>query len=245
MTSAEIILKYQKASNRLILLDYDGTLTTIVELPDQALPPKELFGILVKLDEDPGTKVVIITGRGYRDAESMFGHIPVTIIAEHGAMIRENNDWRPSVPYNGSWKKAVISLLDSFTAKNPDSFVEEKKYAIAWHYRNMDRVSGYILSRELLRILPEKISDLKILDGKKVVEIMSCHTGKGQAVVSLLDKASYDYVLCIGDDVTDEEMFRILVEDDRCCTIKVGPGQTIAKSRLPEVADVLFLLQQL
>ena len=80
---------------------------------------------------------------------------------------------------------------------------------LAWHYRNAESRSGYIHSRELISILEKIIAlhNLKILDGNKVVEIMTNEVGKGTAVKRLFEQNNYDFILSIGDDATDEEMF--------------------------------------
>ena len=70
---------------------------------------------------------------------------------------------------------------------------------------------------------------LKILDGNKVVEIMHQEIGKGKAVEKLLAKEEYDFILSIGDDATDEEIFELFLPNDNAFTIKVGNGNTFAK----------------
>jgi trehalose 6-phosphate synthase/phosphatase len=87
--------------------------------------------------------------------------------------------------------------------------------------------------------------DLKLLDGNKVVEVMSKEIGKAKAAKRLIEQNDYDFILSIGDDITDEEMFNYLLFNDNAVTIKVGDGETAAKKRLDSVEEVINLLEKL
>jgi len=241
----ELIEKYRNATNKLILLDYDGTLVDFSPLPEKAIPSEKLLDILIKLIEKPQTKVIIISGRGHQDIDKLLGHLPIDIIAEHGAMIKENGKWKKQSIDNGLWKNAVLPLLNRTTLTCPKSFVEEKLFSLTWHYRNAE--SGYVHSRELICILEDLIHsyNLKILDGNKGLEVMSEKIGKGIAVEKLLEQNNYDYILSIGDDKTDEEMFESLLHNANAVTVKVGKGSTSAKYKLDKVNDVISFLGRL
>jgi trehalose 6-phosphate synthase/phosphatase len=244
---ADLIKKYRKAANRLVLLDYDGTLVNYELIPDNARLPDHLVDILIRLYEKPKTTVFIISGRGYKDADKLLSHLPFRIIAEHGAMIKEDGQWKNQVTENCSWKKSLIPVLDQFTSKCPESFVEEKNFSLTWHYRNSEPGLGYSCSRELINILEKMIHqfNLKILDGNKVVEILTKESGKGKAVKKLVEQSRFDFILSIGDDVTDEEMFEFFLHDSNAYTIKVGEGATCARYKLNAISDVESLLNQL
>jgi len=242
-----LIEKYRNATNKLILLDYDGTLVDFSPLPEKAIPSEKVLDILIKLIDKPQTKVIIISGRVHQDIDKFLGHLPIDIIAEHGAMIKENGEWEKQIIDNGSWKNKVIPILNQIILMCPKSFVEEKHFSLTWHYRNSESESGHTHSRELIRILENIIPsyNLKILDGNKVVEIMHKEIGKGKAVKNLVEQNNYDYILSIGDDETDEEMFEFFLNNVNAITIKVGNGSTFAKYKLNNVSDVIMLLEQL
>jgi trehalose 6-phosphate synthase/phosphatase len=244
---AELIEKYRTANSRIILLDYDGTLVNYTPIPDTARLPEHLFDILIKLVGPPQTKVFIITGRGYQDIDKILDHLPINIIAEHGAMIRERGIWKNQINDNSLWKKAILPILNQITSKCPKSFVEEKSFSLTWHYRNAEFQSGFAHSRELISILERIIQsyNLKILDGNKVVEIMTKEVGKGKAVKKLFEQNSYDFILSIGDDATDEEMFEFFLHITTAFTIKVGNGDTFAKYKFASINDVVLLLKHL
>lgn len=242
----EAINKYREASNKLILLDYDGTLVNFKLTPDEAKPSVRLLNVLYKLNCNISTKVVIITGREYRSIDKLIGHLPIDIVAEHGAMIKKNGVWNDQIR-NVSWKHEILPALNQITSECHGSFVEEKRFSLAWHYRNVDIMGGHIFSRELIRMVHDKKHpcDLKIIDGNKTVEIMTKEASKGNAINDLLKHINYDYVLSIGDDVTDEDMFEVLKDNENAFTIKVGSGNTSAKYRLNTSENVLQLLELL
>jgi len=245
--TAELIEKFKKANNKLVLLDYDGTLVNYERIPQNAILSEQLGDILIKLIDKPRTKVLIISGRDHSDIDRLVNHLPIDIIAEHGAMVKERGVWRDQINKEASWKKTIIDILNQVTSSCPKSYIEEKKFSLTWHYRNAEPQSGYIRSRELISRLENFIHscNLKILDGNKVVEIMSQEIGKGKAVEKLLEKAKYDFVLSIGDDTTDEEIFELFLPNDNAFTIKVGNGNTFAKKKFNSVSDVVLFLNHL
>ena len=244
---AELIEKYRNADIRLVLLDYDGTLVDYTPIPVAARLTDNLFDILIKLLDTPQTEIFIITGRGHRETEKIFANLPINIIAEHGAMIRKKGIWENQINNNCSWKEIVIPILNQITTECPESFIEKKDFSLAWHYRNADSQSGVAYSRKLINTLEAIINnyDLKILDGNKVVEVMSREVGKGKAVEKLFERNNYDFILSIGDDATDEEMFEFLLYITKAYTIKVGNGDTFAKYKFASINDVVFLLKKL
>lgn len=247
LISSQIIEKYRAANKRVVLLDYDGTLVSYTLIPGTNRLSEDISDILIKLADDPKTEIFIITGRGYLEIDKIMDHLPVTVIAEHGAMIREGGKWERQINDDASWKEKISPILNQITASCPGSFVEEKTFSLAWHYRNADRKAGYDSSRELISTLGKIINslNLKILDGNKVVEIMTRDTGKGIAVKKLFEQNNYDFILSIGDDVTDEEMFEYFLHVAGAVTIKVGYGESFARYNIQGISDVILLLKQL
>ena len=243
----ELIAKYKKAHNKLVLLDYDGTLVNFTIKPDDAKPSERLLKVLSKISNDPATKIMIITGREYRSIDKLVGHLPIDIIAEHGAMLKENGSWKEQVNDAVFWKKGILPTLNEITEKCPGSFIEDKGFSLAWHYRNCELEAGQACSRELIGLIDNTIHSyvLKILDGNKVVELLNKGIGKGKSVKNLVEQNNYDCILSIGDDKTDEEMFDVLKDNENSITIKVGEGATSAKFRLNTPENVLELLELL
>jgi trehalose 6-phosphate synthase/phosphatase len=246
-SEAEINKKFENALNKLVLLDYDGTLVNYTTTPEKAKLTLEITDIIRRLINLPGMEIFIITGRRHEDIDRFLDHIPINIIAEHGAIIKENGMWKNQELIADSWKKSVISVMNQITDTCPGSFIEEKFYSLAWHYRNAEPDSGYTSSRELIRLMNNIIGTygLKILDGNKVVEILSDSIGKGKAVKKLDEQNIYDFILSIGDDATDEEMFEYFQNHSNAYTIKVGEGDTFAKYKLNDISEVVSLLKKM
>jgi len=242
---ADILEKYKRAKNRLILLDYDGTLVDFTPVPEDAVPSNELLNILRGISSKPNTKLIIISGRNQKDIEKFVGELPIDFIAEHGAMLKKQGKWQKQNIDISEWKEPVLAVLNETSSFCPGSFIEEKNFSLAWHYRNAE--TGYIQSRKLIKILDSINSsyNFKVLDGNKVVEIKSDENGKGRAAKYFVEQGDYDFILSIGDDKTDEEMFEFFLNHPEAITIKVGEGNTMAKYLLESVDQVIKLLNRL
>jgi trehalose 6-phosphate synthase/phosphatase len=239
--------KYRSALKRLILLDYDGTLVEYKPKPAQALPSEVVLKVLRKLSEDKGNRLLIVTGRDHPDVDSLLGMLDIEIIAAHGAIQKENGTWVCQVSEDTTWKALIRPLMEQAGLSCPESFIEDKHFSLAWHYRTANSAEGLLQSRKLVEMLAPLTEKncLKILDGNKVVEVMHREIGKGQAVKRVIDSDDYDFILSVGDDVTDEEIFRLLASDSRAYTIKVGEGESAAACRINSAGEVVSFLNNL
>ena len=121
--------------------------------------------------------------------------------------------------------------------------IEFKENSLVWHYRKADPelASGRVV--ELKTVLSSLISDtLSVMDMDKALEIMENQVNKGNAVAGLINEKNYDFILCAGDDVTDENMFTNL--PDSAITIKVGKKLTEAKYFTDGIESILSILSQ-
>jgi trehalose 6-phosphate synthase/phosphatase len=245
-TSLENISREFKASQkRLLLLDYDGTLVPFTKHPNMAVPDQDLISLLRVIAADTRSDVTIISGRDGSSLEKWFGHLPVNLVSEHGAGIRmKNKEWTYYLNFDQSWKQVIRPMLEIFVQRSPGSFLEEKKHTLVWHYRNVDPELGFIRSRELLDNLHHLIRNthLHVIDGNKVIEIRLAGIDKGSVTKKLVEESNYDFIMAVGDDKTDEDMFRVLA--GKAYTIKIGSGHTVAQYHLTEQQDVLTLLSE-
>ncbi len=238
--------KYSVAKCRLILLDYDGTLTALASLPHLAYPTKELLEFLSALAADEKNEIVIISGRPIEALKEWLGHLPLNLVAEHGAFSKKKDeDWEQIVNVNASWKPSVIPILNLFTERCTGTFIEEKTFSLAWHYRNAEKELGFLRSRELINTLIELSSDLdfQIIEGNKVVEVRARGIDKGTAAILWLKEKQFDFILAVGDDRTDEDLFKVIPASQY--SIRVGLMQSIAKYNLKHQKEVLLLLKNL
>ena len=239
----EIIEKFKQAKNRILFLDYDGTLVNFVTNPEQAFPDESLISIIKSLTELKNTKVILISGRDKESLGNWWLKIPVELIAEHGVWIRKTGkDWTLSENVQNNWMESVRPVIETFVDRTPGTFLEEKNYSLAWHYRKSDPELGEIRANELSNVLEGLISNhgLSVLEGNKVLEIKSSGVNKGKAASKLLIKKEYDFIFAIGDDWTDEYLFKELPET--AVTVKVGLKKTAAIYYLKDTGSVRNLL---
>ncbi|MGI4727679.1 MAG: bifunctional alpha,alpha-trehalose-phosphate synthase (UDP-forming)/trehalose-phosphatase [Janthinobacterium lividum] len=243
VTRKAIYKIYAKTSKRIFFLDYDGTLVGFHADPQKASPDEKLYQILQNLTADPLNKVVIISGRDYETLEKWFGYLPITLIADHGAWQKLNGDWERIPALDASWKKQIQPVLETFADRTPGSFIEEKTYSLAWHYRNVESGLGDLRAGELINNLRFSVVDkgLQILPGNKVIEVKNMEINKGKSVTALLHSQDYDFAMAIGDDHTDEDTFKAM--PDNSATIKVGNNSSAAKYYLNNVQEVRLLLE--
>jgi trehalose 6-phosphate synthase/phosphatase len=182
--------------------------------------------LLSALRADPRNTVVVISGRDRNFLSQSLAETGVDIVAEHGAWFREASwiDWELSDQgLTDDWKKYIYPILEMFSVRTPGSFIEEKAFALAWHYRKTDPELGSLRSKELADALHDILSgtDLQVMQGKKVLEVKPVGVNKGKAALHWLGKAdNWDFILALGDDWTDEDVFLVL--PDMAWSIKVG-----------------------
>ncbi|MDP4150091.1 MAG: bifunctional alpha,alpha-trehalose-phosphate synthase (UDP-forming)/trehalose-phosphatase [Bacteroidota bacterium] len=242
----EIRRHYQNTRNRCFLLDYDGTLVPFTRLPSEASPDNGVRELLRDLSADPRNHVVVISGRDLTSLEGWLGMLPLTLVAEHGASIKmRNSTWQQLVSVSDLWKEQILPVMRLFVARCAGSFVEEKTNAIAWHYRNTQSGLGFSRSRELLNTLSNLIQNtsLQLIDGNKVVEVRLSGFDKGATALKIVKESDPDFILCMGDDTTDEDMFKAL--EGEAYTIKVSNSPSAAQYTILSQQQVLPLLRLL
>jgi trehalose 6-phosphate synthase/phosphatase len=241
----KIIDDFAKANKRCILLDYDGTLAPYQKLPSMAVPSDELMQLLKELTKDASNEIVIISGRDVNTLEKWLGKLSLNMIAEHGACVKfRTEEWKDQVAINTEWKDQVRPLMQLFVDRCAGSFIEEKRTTLAWHYRNTNQELGFMRSRELRNALLQLTANtpLQVIDGNKVLEVRMVGVDKGMAALSMIAGIDPDFILCIGDDATDEDMFRAM--RDKAYTIKIGRANTSAEYTILSQNDVFPFLKR-
>lgn len=240
-----ILEDYSKAKKRLMFLDYDGTLAGFHNDPQKASPDKEMYELLDALSHQEGTDVYLISGRDKETFTKWFLPKKYNMIVEHGVWISKGGeDFHLLENVKNDWMVKIRPVLESFVDRTPGSFIEEKNYSLAWHYRKTDPDFGSLRATELSEVLTSLIGtdDLSVLNGNKVMEVKSSNVNKGRASVRILGEDDYDFVFAIGDDWTDEFMFQELPEST--VTVKVGRQKTSAKFYVENTQKVRELLSR-
>lgn len=242
----QLIQSLHRARRRLLLLDYDGTLVPHAEEPHLAKPTQAVLSLLEDLSSHQSNEVVLISGRDKKTLEAWFGTLPISLVAEHGVWIKERDkDWRMTKPLSNDWKSRIAPLLETYTDRLPGSFVEEKEFSYVWHYRRADSELASLRAKELVDDLVHFTAniDVQIVQGNKVVEVRNAGVDKGTAGMHFISKETFDFILAVGDDWTDEDLFKIV--PPTAYSIRVGIAQSYARFNLPGPTDVLELLHEL
>jgi len=242
----QIKKSFNQASHKIFFLDYDGTLVPIVSKPHLAAPDKDLKNLLQMLSEIPNTDVVIISGRKKEDLVKWFNGIKINFISEHGIFIKKyDKDWECLVNISPDFKNAIKNIMEVYVDRLPQSFIEEKEFSIVFHYRNADPELASLRVTELIDELLILTGNMQVnlIIGNKVVEIRPAGIDKGVAANVFLKEKPYDFILAVGDDTTDEDLFRSLPEN--AITIKVGIGKSFAKYSAKSYIDIRNLLETL
>jgi len=242
----KLINHYNSSERRLIFLDYDGTLVKFSNEPGKAIPDKELLDLLNNLAASPYNEVVIISGRNKATLQEWFGELNIGLVAEHGALLRnKGNEWMSIESLKQDWKKEIYPFFEHFVDRTPGSFIEKKEFSLVWHYRKADPELGELRARDLVDTLVHLTANLnlQVLEGNKVIEVKNSGINKGRAALQWINKENWDFIFALGDDWTDEDLFKVLPKD--AYSIKVGFTSSAAKCNVKTVQEVRELLNGL
>jgi trehalose 6-phosphate synthase/phosphatase len=241
----ELVSDYVAGKDRLLLLDYDGTLVPFASKPQKAVPGDATREVLEALSRAPGNEVVVISGRDRSTLDAWFGAMDIGLIAEHGVWIKERSgEWRMPEALSDEWKAEINPLLELYTDRTPGAFIEEKDYSLVWHYRRTEPVLGAQRAKDLKDDLLHLTSnlDVGVMEGNKVIEIKNNVVNKGRAALNWVSRHAWDFILAIGDDRTDEDLFAAMPPE--AYSVKVGLAPSRARFNLVAQRDVLPLLRK-
>jgi trehalose 6-phosphate synthase/phosphatase len=241
-----LIQHYRSSGRRALLLDYDGTLVPFADTPRSAVPDQDLISLITRLSEDPANAVAIVSGRPRANLQEWFGALPVSLIAEHGLWLRSAGlEWRLLKATPIEWKDRVRPILQLYVDRLPGALLEEKDFSLAWHYRKADPEQASLRAQELMDDLSgyTRNIDVQVLEGNKVIEIRNTGVNKGIAALEWLGADPAEFILGIGDDWTDEDLFRALPQT--AWSVRVGVAKTAARYHLGNHAAVRRLLREL
>jgi len=132
---------FKQSGNRLLLLDYDGTLAGFKDNPQDAKPDEQLYKLLDELNSDPKNDVVLISGRDRETFTKWFTNKKkdYKLITDHGVWLKSPGaDWEALERLKNEWMENIKPILETFVDRTPGTFIEQKKYSLAWHYRKAD-----------------------------------------------------------------------------------------------------------
>jgi trehalose 6-phosphate synthase/phosphatase len=247
--------RFAASSDRTLILDYDGTIQALGRVPDEARPKPETLDLLARLCAAPRTEVHLVSGRKAQTLDAWFGQLPMHLAAEHGYLHRARSGrWKAMLELDLSWMDSVSEMLRDAARETPGTFVEQKSAGVAWHYRMADLDYGVWRARELRSQLEQELANLpvEVLSGHQVIEVRAAGVNKGRYVRQLLAQAKEGswfahrpppFILCAGDDRTDQDMFRAL--PSWAISIQVGVPQGDATYSVESPRALRGFLRQL
>ncbi|KAG5597278.1 hypothetical protein H5410_038510 [Solanum commersonii] len=259
----DIVNAYIKSKSRAIFLDYDGTV-----MPQNSIiksPSANVISILNKLSGDPNNTVFIVSGRGRESLTKWFSPCrKLGLAAEHGYFLRWEREQKWEVCSQTSdfgWMQLAEPVMQSYTDATDGSCIERKESAIVWQYRDADSGFGFSQAKEMLDHLESVLANepVAVKSGQHIVEVKPQGVTKGlvaeKVFTSLAVKGKLvDFVLCIGDDRSDEDMFEIIGDalsrniisyDAKVFACTVGQKPSKAKYYLDDTSEVVLMLDSL
>ncbi|CAL9101508.1 unnamed protein product [Musa acuminata var. zebrina] len=273
LNSFHIITTYAKCKSVVLFLDYDGTLSPIVDNPDAAFMSTAMRAAVKKAAKCFPT--AIISGRSrdkvyefvrlselcYAGSHGMDIMGPLReseYVGDHPDCIRTTDEqgkevhlFQPASEFVPMINEVYKSLLD-ITKNIIGVKVENNKFCVSVHYRNVDEKMWEEVGKHVFDLLKD-FSRLQVTHGRKVLEVRPViDWNKGKAVEFLLESLGLSHrddilPIYIGDDRTDEDAFKVLRDCNRGFGILVStvPKETNAFYSLRDPSEVQEFLKSL
>lgn len=263
LSMEHIVSAYRRTTTRAILLDYDGTLMPQASIDKS--PTSKSINIINSLCRDKNNMVFIVSARSRKTLGEWFSSCEnLGIAAEHGYFLRLKRDveWETCGPVaDCSWKQIAEPVMKLYTETTDGSTIEDKETSLVWSYEDADPDFGSCQAKELLDHLESVLANepVTVKSGQNTVEVKPQGVSKGLVAKRLLSimqekGPSPDFVLCIGDDRSDEDMFEVITSSMAgpsiapraevfACTVGKKPSK--AKYYLDDTVEIVRLMQGL
>jgi trehalose 6-phosphate synthase/phosphatase len=232
-------------------------------------PSEELKRTLELLCADPKNTLFVVSGKKLDTVTEFFGSVSgIGLAAEHGSFFRmpqragehAPHKWQTAMGLaDQSWMAPAKIVMDNYTVRTHGTYVEQKGNALIWQFRDADAEFGFAQSRELEDNLQDILNGypVDILRGGGVsdgyIEVRPLGVSKGHFLLHIVDalknmRNKVDFIMCIGDDSSDEPMFQMLQQLPTKgvlmskYAVAVGKKPTAATSYLDDPAQVMQLL---
>lgn len=237
----DALTRVAAAPRLLVASDFDGVLAPFVVDPMESRPQAGTIESLTALAAARDTWAAVVSGRDLATLEQLTGLAgsAVTRIGSHGGESSAGSTLPEGTAAALARLRAQVE--QAVSEREPRIRLEHKPAAIVLHTRG--------LPEEVLPVAREIAEDAATtegvthLAGKGVHELSVLRADKGTALRQLAASLDVDAIVHLGDDVTDEHVFTVLGPDD--LGVKVGPGETAARVRVDDCADVPEVLTTL
>jgi len=276
LDTQQVLLAYRQSCHRAILVDWGGTITPAINdlydhrEHDTYEVPESTLSVLRALCADPNNHVMVVSGLGRDKVQQAFGSVPnISLAVEHGFHYRiKGGPWQQLLPgVNTAWREVAEAVVRIYTQRTNGSFMQKKGSSIVWNHQQADPEFGSMQARELQYHLQGVLTAFPVVVrvGKGYVEACPKGINKGAMAERMIDesmaqecfdshgqKQPLQFILCCGDDSSDELMFSSLhakfgqkPADLDLFTVTVGRKPSEASSYLADHNDVVELLKML
>lgn len=215
--------------------DFDGTLAPIVDDPTHVRIDPSVAALVRRLEEVSGA-VAVISGRSIAQLDNFLSPLVLPASGVHGLERRSATGALSSASFDPEQLKTLATTVAAFTRDQPGLITEVKPGSVALHYRKAPEKTAECLAFAALQA--RRFTGASLAHGKQVVEIKLGNRDKGDAVLAFMSEPPFQgrTPVFIGDDVTDEDAFRRVVELGGVA-IKIGSGDTVATHRTPDITS--------
>lgn len=263
LSMEHIVSAYRRTSTRAILLDYDGTLMPQASIDKS--PSQQTIDMLNSMCRDKNNLVFLVSARSRSTLSEWFSPCKnLGMTAEHGYFLRLSRDteWETCIPVaDCSWKPIAEPVMRLYTETTDGSTIEDKETSMVWCYEDADPDFGSCQAKELLDHLESVLANepVSVKSGPNNVEVKPQGVSKGlvaeRLILTMKERGLLpDFVLCIGDDRSDEDMFEVITgavdgpslspsAEVFACTVGRKPSK--AKYYLDDTAEIVRLMQGL
>ena len=230
-----------------ILTDLDGTLIPFAARPEEARPDPELVALLARLASLPGLSLAVVSGRARESLEGLFVDAPrVWLVAEHGGWLRGDGAWQAPVAAEPGALDALAAEFERIAAQYRKAWVEKKTWSLVLHARGIrppERTGLFVQATAAFASF--RGTGYERLEGEDSLEIRAARVRKSVAVPWIRERAGAGArILALGDELTDEDLFRELAPSDE--GVQVGGDRwraTAARWRLAAPKEAVAFLR--
>ncbi|RZS65952.1 trehalose 6-phosphate synthase/phosphatase [Agromyces ramosus] len=230
----------------LVALDFDGTLAPLVDRPEDARATDRSRAAIERLAVADDTRVAIVSGRALASLDEVASPPDGTLLSgSHGVELQLDPagvtiDLRDS---EMAKLERLSSIVEEVAAGADGAWIERKPAGLALHTRRLSTTAGTALQHSARDKVEAELLGITVRTGKAVLEFAVRSSDKGESLARLRQHVGATATIYIGDDVTDEDAFAALDDDD--VGVKVGQGKSIATYRVRSPEDVAELLERL
>ncbi len=240
----ELTRQYHSSKRRILFLEYEGTLVG----HQQATTDRLVEHVITDLSNDPKNNTVLISDRPVAALTDCFLNSSATLVAESGGFMRRpHGEWQALGDLYMMWKEPVVTALRRLSVSYPGTSIAEKHFSVKWLFQNGMRHLSDNDHKQLnvaFRMLSNQF-EVPMIKTDQSVEFRTADVSKGKFAANWMNlNGPCDFILAIGSDSTDEELFAAIGKE--YATIRIGySGTSQARYYLDARTEVLPLLEHL